>query len=257
MTPFIENMVVYPVKSMDGLSVVQAAITQGGSLAWDRQFAFFNAEGRTVNAKKYPAIQRIRADYNLNYRLVTLSVANHSKTFDLFYDQEAIARWVGDFLGISVTMRQNNLTGFPDDDSRTGPTVISTATLRAVADWFGMSLEETRRRFRANIELGGCPPFWEDSLIGEIGLSVAFRLGAVTVYGVKACARCPVPSRNPDTGVADRQFQAIFEQHRRRQMAPFVPQSQFPHYYYLSIHTIIPENQADKMLQIGDEVQLV
>lgn len=256
MMPFIENMIVYPIKSIDGLSVAQAAITKGGSLSWDRQFAFFNAEGRTVNAKKYPAIQRIRADYNLNYRLVTLSAENQSKTFDLFYDQEAIARWVGDFLGTSVTMRQNNLTGFPDDDERTGPTIISTATLQTVADWFSISLEETRRRFRANIEIGGCPAFWEDSLIGELGNTVHFQLGDVIVHGLKACARCPVPSRNPDTGVADRQFQHAFEQKRRGQMPSFAPQTQFPHYYYLSINTHIPENQADKILKIGNTVQL-
>lgn len=257
MIPFVENIIVYPIKSMDGLSVKQAAITKGGSLAWDRQFAFFNAEGRKVNAKKYPAIQRIRVDYNLNYRLVTFSAEGQHKTFDLFYDQEAITRWIGDFLGTPVTMRQNNLTGFPDDDERTGPTIISTATLQTVADWFNISLEETRRRFRANIEIGGCPAFWEDGLIGELGTVVYFQLGEVMVNGLKACARCPVPSRNPDTGVADRQFQPVFEQQRQGQMPLFAPQSQFPHYYYLSINTNISENQVDKVIKITDAVQLI
>jgi uncharacterized protein YcbX len=242
---------------MDGLSVAQAAITKGGSLAWDRQFAFFNAEGRTVNAKKYPAIQRIRVDYNLNYRLATFSIEDKSKTFDLFYDQEAIARWIGDFLGTPITMRQNNLTGFPDDDKRTGPTIISTATLQTVADWFSISLEETRRRFRANIEIGGCSAFWEDGLIGEVDSVVHFQLGDVTIQGLKACARCPVPSRNPNTGVADRQFQSVFEQQRRKQLPPFAPKSQFPHYYHLSINTNIAENQADRIIKIGDEVHVI
>jgi hypothetical protein len=254
--PFVENIIIYPIKSMDGLSVAQAAVASGGSLAWDRQFAFFDAEGKVVNAKKYPDIHRIRADYNLNYGLVTFSAEGQSKTFDLFYDIDAIACWVGDFLGTAVTMRQNNCTGFPDDNERTGPTVISTATLQTVADWFGMSLEQTRRRFRANIEIGGCPAFWEDSLIGELGTAVSFQIGEVVLQGLKACARCSVPSRNPDTGVADRRFQLLFERQRRNQIPAFAPKSQFPHYYHLSINTNIAESQASKLIKLGDWVQI-
>ncbi|MCS7019860.1 MAG: MOSC N-terminal beta barrel domain-containing protein [Cytophagales bacterium] len=252
--PFVENIVVYPIKSMDGLSVRQAVVTKGGSLAWDRQFAFFTAEGKTVNAKKYPTIQQIRADFNLNYGLVTFTFGKQSKTFDLFYDQAAIAQWIGGFLGIAIEMRQNNNSGFPDDRQRSGPTVISTATLQTVANWFGLSVEQTRRRFRANIEIGGCPPFWEDSLLQAPDTPRSFYLGEVEIYGLKACARCPVPSRNPDTGIALAHFQAVFERLRREHLPSFAPVSQFPHYYFLSINTQIPAHQAGKVIQIGDVV---
>ena len=52
----------------------------------------------------------------------------------------------------------------PRRPRRPGPTLISTASLEEVARWFGFDLAEARRRFRANLEIGGCEAFWKDTL---------------------------------------------------------------------------------------------
>src|SRR5581483_2540325 len=96
---------------------------------------------------------------------------------------------------------ENLVNGFPDDLNAPGPTVISTATLRTVASWFpGLTVDDMRLRFRANLEIDGVEPFWEDRLYGEQGESVTIRIGRVTIEGVNPCQRCVVPTRDPSTG---------------------------------------------------------
>ena len=57
-----------------------------------------------------------------------------------------------------------------------------------------------RMRFRANLEIGEVPAFWEDRLYGESGTTVRFTVGAVCLEGTNPCQRCVVPTRDPLTG---------------------------------------------------------
>jgi len=74
--------------------------------------------------------------------------------------------------------------------------------------------------------------------------------------GLKPCARCPVPTRDPDTGEAMPKFQQTFVQLRRETLPAFAHQAQFPHFYYLSVNTRIDASQKDKHLNVGDNVTL-
>ena len=56
--------------------------------------------------------------------------------------------------------------GFVDDRDASGPTLVGSASLASVADWFNLETEETRRRLRTNLEIAGLEPFEEDSLFG-------------------------------------------------------------------------------------------
>jgi uncharacterized protein len=255
-SPVVSRLTVYPIKSLDGVAVPQAAVRPGGSLNYDREFALFTAEGRTVNAKKFPTIQAVRADFNLNYHLVTLAVAGRADTFMLYADTARIAEWFSDYLGQTVTLRQNTDTGFPDDQDRPGPTVLAEATLAAVATWFGLEVAEVRRRFRANIELSPAEPFWEEHLLAAVDQDRPFTLGAVQVMGLKACARCPVPARHPDTGEATPQFQAQFMAWRQQHLPAYAHPAQYPHYYHLSVNTRIPASEQGKVIHLGDAAVL-
>ena len=61
-----------------------------------------------------------------------------------------------------MTLRENAVEGFPDDTIASGPTVIGAESLATVADWFGLSPDDARRRFRANLTIEGGGAFWED-----------------------------------------------------------------------------------------------
>ncbi|MGD1920092.1 MAG: MOSC domain-containing protein, partial [Pleurocapsa sp.] len=78
--------------------------------------------------------------------------------------------------------------GFPDDTYSPGATIISTATLKEIASWYPeLEIDDVRRRFRANIELGGVPAFWEDCLFADADSIVKFQVGGVVFMGVYPC----------------------------------------------------------------------
>ncbi len=164
----------------------------------DRRFALFDKDGRVINGKRTPAVHSIRAEFDLPKQMVALRGAASGETteFSLVDDQAKIAIWLSDFLGQSCTFAENAAGGFPDDANSPGPTLISTATLETVAGWFaGLTLDEARRRFRANLEIGGVEPFWEDCLAGPPGTTIPFQIGDVHLEGVNPCQRCVVPTR--------------------------------------------------------------
>ena len=171
-------------------------------------------------------------------------------------------------LGYRVLVRRDTRTGFPDDPSACGPTIISTASLAAVASWFpGLDRSETRRRFRANIEIGAiddatsdaadAAPFWEDRLAADDGRPVRLRIGHVTLEGLHLCPRCAVPSRDPRTGVEIDRFQRTFSERRRATLPPWAPATRFDHFYYLSVSTRVPASETGKTLRVGDDVRLL
>ena len=252
-TPVVESISLHPIKSLDPLMVDAARILPSGALEHDREFALFDEHGKVINGKRDARIHRIRAGYNLE----TLSVSlNSSKTFDLLHDRQEIEDWFGNFLGLPVSMKRNTETGFPDDLESPGPTIVSSATLREVGDWFGIdNLQETCRRFRANIEIAAEHPFWEDRLVGDFETTLEFQMGDVTILGVNPCQRCAVPSRDPSSGSVTPEFQRVFSEKRAAKLPPWATQSRFNHYYRLAVNTRIPVSQAGKLLRVGDAVR--
>ena len=128
--------------------------------------------------------------------------------------------------------------GFPDDTDRNGPTVISTTTLQAVSDWFpGIDLEESRRRFRTSLELGGVSAFWEDRLFGvHEGDAVRFTVGDVNVEGTNPCPRCTVPARDSLRGSDMIGFQKRFSDLRRTHYPSWACQpDRIDNFYHLAI----------------------
>ena len=143
----------------------------------------------------------IRSEFHFGLGEVVLRTDAESSHFRINQDQAKLEKWFSERLGQPVTLSHNPVSGFPDDDEASGPTLVSTATLEETATWFpGMTPEEVRRRFRPNLEIGGVPAFWEDRLFQGTGEIVAFRIGETTIEGIKPCARCTVPPRDSVTG---------------------------------------------------------
>lgn len=261
--PYIDKLTVYPIKSLDGVDVQQAKITEGGALQWDRSYALYNEAGRTVNAKKYPDILKVRARFDLDNLTVTLSTAQDQSSFRLPDEQDRIAQFFSEYFGEAIHIKQNMTSGFPDDDENSGPTIVSTATFLEVQKWFPeLSLENLRKRFRANIELGDCDAaFWEDHLFSAPGLARPsigkhFQIGEVSFIGKKPCARCTVPTRDPFSSQADKSFMQSFITMRKQTLPSFTEVAQFKHYYHLCVNTVIPPSAFGKFIKPGDVVEL-
>ncbi|MCC5645128.1 MOSC N-terminal beta barrel domain-containing protein [Nostoc sp. CHAB 5824] len=257
--PYLAKILLYPVKSLDGVEVENARVLASGALQYDREFAIFNEQGKFVNGKRHAKIHLLRAQFALLNRTISLQIpdGDSQQLFHLDEERQALEATLSNFFEFAVTLRQNSLMGFPDDTHSLGPTVISTATLTEVASWFpGLSVDEMRRRMRANIEIDGVPAFWEDRLFSKQGDLVSFRVGNIDFFGVNPCQRCIVPTRDSYLGEAYPNFQKIFATQRQATLPNWVDASPFNHFYRLSVNTQLPLSSAGKILQIGDEVDI-
>jgi uncharacterized protein len=256
--PTLTQMIIYPIKSLDGKIVDRAKISAGGALEFDRRWAIVDDRGKVVNAKRTAKIQLLRSQFDLieedrlTIRLQTATDPN-TYTFCLLTEIASLAGWLSQFFGFPVSLIENAVTGFPDDSDAYGPTMISTATLETVCTWFpDLDLAEVRRRFRTNLELSGVPAFWEDRLFGAPGKVVDFQLGNVQFHGINPCQRCVVPTRDALTGDAMPKFQQTFTQQRQQTLPIRVNAARFNHFYRLAVNTKIPLVEAGKFLNTGD-----
>jgi hypothetical protein len=260
-------------------------------------------DGRVLNAKRSPIFSAIRVEFEPDERLVTLwadpaAIAAAAlptadldrlqglagkpggplvrDSFHLVPGQGGPCEWLSEVFGIGVLLQERADGGFPDDRDAPGPTLVSTATLAEVARWFGFDLEESRRRFRANLEIGGCDAFWEDALASparpelqpsllDLPADLAadpyadlpppepreFSIGEVRFRATNVCRRCPVPARDSRTGVVTEHFRDAFEARRRRGLRPDVDAGAWGTLYRLGVNTV-GDGHASPVVRRGD-----
>jgi hypothetical protein len=255
--PHLSRITLYPLKSLDGQDVEEAVVLRNAGLRHDREYCLLDDAGNTLNTKRLgAALARIRSEVHFGFGEMSLRDGAGEETFHLERDRAKIEAWFSERLAQKVQFVQDTEHGFPDDTDAAGPTVISTATLEEVGSWFGLDLDETRRRFRANLEVRGVPAFWEDQLYGPAGETVRFHIGEVAIDGVQPCARCVVPSLDSSSGeIPESGFAKIFAEKRQSTLPQWAERSRFDHFYRLSVNTRIPESEAGKELQVSDEVE--
>jgi uncharacterized protein len=253
----LSHITIFPIKSLDRLSLQSCQLLPSGALKGDREFAIYDSDDRLVNAKRTAKIQAIRSHYDIENRSIILSAPNLNPTeFHLDDDRKSIEQWLSEYFGLIVHLKQNLEMGFPDDPASPGPTVISTQTLQTVATWYdGMTLEESRSRFRTNLELDVPIAFWEDQLFGKAADEIReFRIGHIVFQAVNPCQRCVVPTRNSISGDVTNSFQKTFLNMRLQTLPDGVERSRFNHYYRLAINTRLKPNQPNPTLKLGDVV---
>lgn len=264
--PRLARITVYPVKSLDPHDVERARLVDGGALAGDREFALFDADGNYVNGKRERAIHRLRTDFDpgggsSDGPRLTVEAPGWDGPVAVELDdpdgRERLRERLSDYFGYPVEIRRDRAGGFPDDTSASGPTVLSTATLREVASWYeGVTVGGMRRRLRANLEIEGVPAFWEDRLFDEPGRVVRFAVGDVTFDGVNPCQRCVVPSRDPETGEETPGFRETFVERRAATLPEWSGGGRFDHPFRLMVNTRVPGSPGNE-LAVGDEVRVL
>ena len=262
--PRLANIRLHPIKSLDPVSVSEARIGPAGGLELDRAWALYTLDSRWVNSKRTAAIFPIRANFASDLKSVTLSVPGDNREipareFAFPADTEEAGEWFSVYFEQRIMVRYS-ANGFPDDPDANGPTIISTASLHRVCDWFadgGMDLDEARRRFRTTLEVDGVPAFWEDRLFGPPKTyAPRFRIGEVEFEGSNPCARCSVPPRDSYTAANNIGFQKRFTEMRRETLPSWATLEHFDHFYRLATNTRVALSQAGKTLRVGDPLIL-
>lgn len=256
--PYVSKLLIYPIKALDGVAVERVTLLASGALQQDREWAMVDDSGHFVNGKRNNRVHLLRSQFDLQRH--TLSVAAPGKPraeFHWLEERSALERWLTEYFGFAVWIDQNRMMGFPDDTDSPGPTLISTATLDAIASWYpGLEVEDIRLRFRSNIEIARVPAFWEDRLFGMADQMVTFQIGDVNFVGVNPCQRCIVVTRNAQTGEAYPNFQKTFVAKRRETLPNWAERSRFNHFYRLAINTRLSASEAGKTIAIGDPVKV-
>ncbi len=314
--PTLDRITVYPVKSLDGVEVSTARLLPGAGLEHDRRWQLVDLEGRVVNAKRTAVLHAIRVEYAIEGLAAAVDGVDGEapgslpaigpNVIALAIDPAAVAAaavpgverlrslaadvfplvpgsagpcgWLSEALGFGVLLLERAEGGFPDDRDAPGPTLAATATLAEVARWFSFDLDEARRRFRVNLEVGGCDAFWEDALASparpELAPALAdlppglaadpyadlpppepreFTIGAACLVAVSVCRRCVVPTRASRTGAATEHFRDAFEARRGRSLRPDIDASAWSHLYRLAVNTHVA---GSGLATLGCEVQL-
>ncbi len=253
----ISRIAIYPLKSFDPLLIDKSVVLTGGPLQYDRQFALVNSDGKFVNAKKTPLVHMLQARLDPTQRILAVSSRTNgdSRIWKIDSERAAIERWFSDYFSTDISLVENDASGFPDDNEATGPTIVSEATLQVVAGWFpGLTLEQVRLRFRANLEVSGVAPFWEDQLFLPRSGARAFQIGDVRLVGTNPCQRCVVPTRDPTTGQVWPEFAKKFSEFRAAQLPDWAPADRFNHFYRLTTNTRVLSSGGQ--IRVGDPVIL-
>jgi len=289
----VARISIFPVKSLDGVAVDETRVLEAGALEHDRRWRLVDADGRVINAKRVPGLAAIRAavdpaagriDLAIDPAAVTAAAGPSRRglggaSFPLVPGPAGPCGWLAEAVGMPVLLQERADGGFPDDRDAAGPTVVATATLIEVARWFGLELDECRRRFRVNLEIDGWEAFAEDALASpawpDLGAtatltsppggdaSVAewppphpreFSVDGVIVRAAGVCRRCPVPTRNSRTGAETSAFREVFESRRRQTMRSDVDVAHWNGLYRLTINTVLAGPPGS--VRVGGPVRL-
>ena len=253
---YVSRLNVYPIKSLDGLSLDIAELNAFGNFTYDRQFAMQDYKGKIVNGKSNPAVHSLRTHFNLKEQVVIFKEELKQYDFELRTDNKLLNDYLSDHFKKPVQLIQSNDGSLLDNPEESRLTIIATESLKTVASWFGwIDIDEARRRFRANIEVENVPAFWEDRLYKAGNENVKFRIGDIVMIGTGPCPRCVVPSRHPETGSQDHGFSKHFAEKRKDSLPSWSSLESFGHFYQLATNCLVLASNSTA-LRIGDLVSL-
>ena len=184
--PHVARITIHPVKGLGGSEVDAARVTESGALEDDRRWRLVDAEGAVIEPSRWPILKHVHAEFLLASREVFLAIGRHAGVaapvagrFTLSPGPDGPGAWLSDCLGTHVSLQERPEGGFPDDPDAPGPTIAAAASLGEVARWFGLPLDDVRRRCPVGIEIGDCDPFWEDTLASPARPGSLAPLGAL------------------------------------------------------------------------------
>lgn len=226
MSPRVQGLFVYPVKSCGGVEVDASRVTATG-FEWDRRWMVVGSDGRFLSQREHPRLTLVRVrvrDDRLVLQVphlvdleVPLETGEQTPIRVTVWKDEvraideggAAARWFSDHLGL-----ESRLVRLADDDARPlGTTSAQPGDRVSFADAYPflllslgslqhlnnrLNLPVPMDRFRPNIVVDGCKPHAEDTW-GSV------RIGEVDFSVVKPCARCVVTTTNQQTGERGRE----------------------------------------------------
>lgn len=230
MQAIISRLVVYPVKSLQGIEVKEAICLETG-LQFDREWVIVDNKNRFVSQRNLPAMATIQVSLTSDHLVLShpdhgecaVALANaevDSEELTIWQDQSlardeghAISEWLtqvlGEYQGNSLRLlrfdpRRKRLvrekyTQLTDAELMFADAcpylVVNSRSLTALNQVLldGNHLPVAIDRFRGNIELVGIDP-WQEYQVKTL------RINQVVLRAEAPCHRCPMPGIDQTTG---------------------------------------------------------
>ena len=231
----LSELILYPIKSCAGMSVVQATLTHAGlsiESVYDREWMVVDLQGNYLTQREHPRLALIRPRLRTDCLEVrapgmlrleiplglpdpeeerTIDVKIWDDTVPAYDCDEVTAAWFSNAIGAPCRLVRfhANASRFASTKWTGGieaPTLFSdgypvlaigSASLEDLNDKLVAAGRAAlpMDRFRPNIVIDGLDAYEEDYV-------EAFTLGAAVLNPVKPCPRCPIPSVDQQTGTS-------------------------------------------------------
>ena len=201
----VSELWLYPVKSMQGLSVASLELDQAG-VAGDRRWALIDANSKLCSAKRYSKLFEASASADGTITLSGGDIAN---------SDEALSEWLGTSVKL-VERAADTAVGYemtfepPNDEAEyyeipspigtfldlAGIHIVAASTLAYCAEQYP-DLDWDVRRFRPNIVIDvDIEPFAEDAWSGS-----NITIGDAVIHIDMPSVRCAMPLRGQPGGL--------------------------------------------------------
>jgi uncharacterized protein YcbX len=218
----ISELLIYPVKSLGGISVKSAVLTDRG-FEYDRRFMLIDSHNRFVTQREFPELAFFKTAILGNQLSITDKRDGSSVAVNLIVvegEQIGVQIWddccqailldstVADWFSARLS-QPVRLVYMPDDSQRpVDPAYAAKGELTSFSDGYPVliigaeSLKNLNARlenpipmdrFRPNIVFSGGYPHIEDTFM-------TFKAGDVQLQAVKPCARCVMTTTDQETG---------------------------------------------------------
>jgi uncharacterized protein len=223
----ISQLFIYPIKSLRGISLSSSMVTDRG-LQYDRRWMLVDGNNCFLTLREYPKMTLLNVELHPDgLRIESLEKAG--RNFRMFFhvgedkDLEPVTiwnaaveakrvgqeadEWFSEMLGghcklvfmPEQTMRPVDTTSgyspkgkFVSFADAYPFMMLSEASMHDLNS--RMKIPQTINRFRPNVVFSGAFPYQEDTMED-------FTIGDIHFTGLENCARCPIPTIDPETGV--------------------------------------------------------
>jgi uncharacterized protein YcbX len=234
----ISDLIIYPIKSLKGISVQSAKVTERG-LEHDRRWMLVDHNNRFISQREIPQMalckpaitdeglsvtylptgDNILIPYQpLSNELIEVTVWDDTCTGQ--YVSTNADAWFSRVLSIPC-----RLVYMPDDSRRmVDPRYTDGSKITSFSDAYPFlvigkaSLADLSKRvgqeipidrFRPNLVFAGGDAYMEDEM-------AHFTINHIHFYGAKLCARCPIPGIDQDTGISGKEPLKTMAAYRRK-----------------------------------------
>ena len=234
----VNQLYIYPIKSLGGIAVASALVTNRG-LQYDRRYMLVDRNNIFLTQRELPAMALLRTAIEDNELLVchkdnladklrlplvpeTSELTAMVKIFDDLckgqYINDEADKWFSDKLNFpcrlvympeSTKRKVDEVYAFNDDITSFTDGYPVLLIGQSSVDDLNSRLKETlpMNRFRPSIVLAGGQPFEEDTM-------EQFSINEINFYGVKLCERCVITTTNQDTGIKGKEPLKTFAEYR-------------------------------------------